>query len=392
MRFLCFSFLSPPGTDAESACTGRFLSSLAEAGHEVKLISLDHAMADKHLGMDVTAELLDSRISIDRIPLGKFTNIQRRKKQLKHGLIDICAEYIDVAVIRVKEDLLQNPGTILITRSAWPASNIVGWKCRRYARKWIPHFSDPFPSYKKMTPKQYWKYPFSYFWLIRILRDSTFVSVTCHNAIRYFDAITAGVFHHKFHIAYHIGIPRLQTSGYHLPNKQDDVKTIVHVGELLGGRPIGKFAELCSKFSNIRFIQYGKVHDASLAERIEIHSIISPRMATDAMSEATAIVVCDLDSGFGYTPYLPSKFAYAYALHRPILCITTPDSEMASFAKTREGVYFIDMFKPSNNETRQLLGSLLAGKLTAPHATEDCEFSPKVVIQKYLARVELESK
>ena len=392
MRFLCFSFLSPPGTDAESACTGRFLSALAAAGHEVKLISLDHAMANKHLEIDVASELLDSRISVERIPLRDFTNLERHIKQLKHGLIDICAEYIDVAVAKVKNDLLQNPGTILITRSAWPASNIVGWKCRRYARKWIPHFSDPFPSYKKIEFKQYWKYLFSYVWLIRILRDSTFVSVTCNNAIRYFDEITVGIFHNKFHVAYHIGIPRLHTSGYHLPKTREDEKTIVHVGELFGGRPIGRFAEFCSKYANLRFVQYGRVHDASLAERIEVHSIKSPRMATDAMSEADAIVVCDLDSGFGYTPYLPSKFAYAYALQRPIICITTSDSEMASFAKTKEGIYFVDMFKPFNNETAELLERLFAGKLAAPSVNEECEFSPKVVIKKYLARVEQEGK
>ena len=387
MRFLCISFLSPPGTDAESACTGRFLSALVNAGHEVKLISLDHAQAERRLDPEVEAELLDRRISVVRIPLRKSSNLCRHMAQIRHGLIDICAEYISDAVRQVKEDLRSHPDTILISRSAWPASNLVGWKCRKYAKMWIPHFSDPFPSYKKMGFKAYWKYPFSYFWLIRILRDSTFVTVTCHNAIRYFDEITARRFHDKFHIAFHIGFPRLRTSGYYLPKKACDQKVIVHVGELFPGRPVGRFSEFCHRFPNLRFVQFGVVHDEKIKEKVEVHTISSPRMATDAMAEADAILVCDLDSGFGYTPYLPSKFAYAFALQRPIICLTTPDSEMAAFAKKHDGVYFINMFNPCDDRAEELLGRLADGRLVAPSPNDDCEFLPSQVAAKFIARI-----
>lgn len=387
MRFLCISFLSPPGIDAESACTGRFLSALVNAGHEVKLISLDHGHANRHLDSDIANELLDKRISVVRIPLRSESNFMRHLAQIRHGLIDIGLEYVNDAVKLVKEDLCCHPGTILISRSAWPSSNVVGWKCRKYAKMWIPHFSDPFPSYKKMRPKAYWKYPLSYLWMLRFLRDSTFITVTCHNAIRYFDEITGRRFHEKFHIAYHIGFPRLESIGYSLPQSNQKQKTIVHVGELFKGRHAERFAEYCSKFTEIRFIQFGNVNNKQLYSEIEIHPISSPRMATDAMAGSDAVLVCDLDSGFGYSPYLPSKFAYAMALQKPIICLTVKDSEMARLSSILHGVYWVNIGKPFDENTDQLLSNLIKGILRGPATVDGCLFSPSDVVEKFENRI-----
>ena len=369
MRFLCFSFLSPPATDAESACVGRFLSALVAVGNDVKLISLDHRSAKDHLSDDIANELLDGRISVLRLPLRHVSLAMRIFSKIKHGLFSACTEYIDDAVELVRQDLIAHPGTILITRCAWPASNIVGWKCRRYAKMWVPHFSDPFPSYKKMIWREYWRYPFAYLWLVRILRDSSLVTVTCHNAVRYFDEITSGRYHDKLNVIYHIGAPRLRSSGYILPRHGDE-KIIVHVGALLAGRPVGHFAAVASQFTGVRFIQFGKVYDEKLKGLIESYDIESPRMSTDAMANADAILVCDLDSGFGYTPYLPSKFAYALVLGKPLICLTTPDSEMARIAKTVSGIYCLDMLRSDYKEINHLLKQFVSGCLVCPAAAE----------------------
>lgn len=386
MRFLCFSFLSPPATDAESACTGRFLSALADAGHEVKLISLDYRSISNCLEESIEKELLDGRIEVERIAI-KHTSLWKRViTKIRYGLFGICTEYIDEAVRITKSDLLLHPDTILITRSAWPASNIVGWYCRKHARAWIPHFSDPFPSYKKMKLREVYRYPFAYFWLIRILRDANFVTVTCHNAIRYFNEITFRIFNAKFHITYHIGFPRLQTCGYAVDSSEKE-KVIVHVGALFSGRPVAKFAQIVSGISGVKFVQYGSVFDQEINKTIEVHRIESPRMATDAMATADAILVCDLDSGFGYTPYLPSKFAYALALNRPIICLTTEDSEMAQISQKVPGVYFVDMKKGLPNEAVNIIQKLKDSQLVAP-SFKDVEFaSPKNVEDGFLKRV-----
>lgn len=386
MRFLCFSFLSPPATDAESACTGRFLSALADAGHEVKLISLDYRSISNCLEESIEKELLDGRIEVERIAI-KHTSLWKRViTKIRYGLFGICTEYIDEAVRITKSDLLLHPDTILITRSAWPASNIVGWYCRKHARAWIPHFSDPFPSYKKMKLREVWRYPFAYFWLIRILRDANFVTVTCHNAIRYFNEITFRIFNAKFHITYHIGFPRLKTCGYSVTSNKGE-KVIVHVGALFSGRPVARFAEIASLISGVRFVQYGSVFDQEIKKSIEVHRIESPRMATDAMSTADAILVCDLDSGFGYTPYLPSKFAYAVALNRPIICLTTEDSEMARFAKLVPGIYFVDMKKGFPNGVINILQKLKESSLIAPSYKDVESVTPKKVVEEFIRHI-----
>ena len=384
MRFLCFSFLSPPGTDAESACTGRFLSALAAEGHVVKLISLDHRSSRNHLDVETERELLNPSIEVVRMPIRNDSLIRRVFSKIKHGLFGICTEYIDYAIDIVREDLKRNPGTILITRSAWPTSNIVGWRCRKLAKMWIPHFSDPFPSYKRMRIKEYWRYPFAYLWLVRFLRDSSFISVTCHNAIRYFDAVTFNKFHSKFYITYHIGFPRLSSVGFSVP-RDDTKKVIAHVGALFSGRPVARFAEFVSRIPGVRFLQFGKVYGHR--EGFDICKIESPKMATDAMATADAILVCDLDSGFGYTPYLPSKFAYALALGKPIICLTTPDSEMAMLSKKIRGVYYVDMTIPWGDEVVNLMEGLVNGDLCPPPISDVTFVMPETVAKGFLERV-----
>ena len=387
MKFVCFSFLSPPATDAESSCTGRFLSALASRGHEVHLITLDYYADKMHLPDDVVDELLDRRIKVTRLPLKSYCLFRRLLTKIRYGLFGICTEYIEDAVRVVRKELKENPGSILITRCAWPASNLVGWYCRKDAKMWIPHFSDPYPSYKKMTLGQVWRYPFSYFWLIRCCRDSSFVSVTCKMALRYFNAITMNRFSEKFHVAYHIGYPRLREENISLPQMSGG-KMVVHVGAVMNGRPVDWVARVCSKMAGIRFVQYGRVANIRIwPKEVEVRTINNHRMATSVMIASDAVLICDLDSGWGYSPYLASKFVYALFCGKPLICVSQPNSEMGHLATEINGVYFVRFGDERGLE--MVMAKLKTGELESPSFDHLRRFTPDGVAQKYEERIHL---
>lgn len=376
MKFVCFSFLAPPASDAESACAGRFLSALAASGHEVHLVTLDHAMGPKPLSPDVSGELLDGRIQVTRIPLRKVPRWEHLLTKFKYGISrNFYTAYIAEGVRILRMVLKANPGAILLSRAEFPESHLVAFQCRKCARAWVAHFSDPFPIYKRIPWQRRWQYLGAYFWCRRILRHADLITVTCRNAVRYFDELTHGQYSGKFCVVNHIGSPRLSTCGYQI-RRDGKEKIVVHVGTMFAARGAAKIVAAARRVPGVRFMQYGPIDD-QFKGQIECRRIESPRMATDAMANADAMIIADLDSGFGYSPYLPSKFAYGCVLGVPIIAISEPESEMAYLAKEMHGVFFVD-----RNDSQALVSAfekLAAGKLCPPTAKDVERFTSETV-------------
>jgi len=385
MNFVCFSFLSPPSGDAESACVGRFLSALAEDGHTVHLVSLEHL---RQIDESVEKELLSEKIIITRVPIKRTTLLEKWVPRFKYALFGIGAEYIQESCVVLSATLAKYESPVLLTRAAFPVSNVIGWHCRQHAALWIAHFSDPYPTYSRndfsyWIKKMLWRYPFDYLWCWRILRDADQITVTAQRAKRYFNKISFFRFQNKINVLYHIGLPRLVSGGYSIERSCGNPCVVAHVGHLMAGRhPKYIVDSFLQAPSNVVFHQYG-VSDVRLpaSTRFRTFSLNGPRMATDAMATADALIVSDLKSNFGYCPYLTSKFAYALALNIPVICISDADSEVADFSKKYEGVYFADY--KDKGALVSILELLSDGKLLPPEEELISLFKPRSVLDVF---------
>lgn len=337
MNLVVFSWNFPPLNNAEAFCTARFVSALAQDGHNVHVVTMSHPcqMSDEDVRFFV-----DSRIKTTRVPL---TYPPRRNlKQCLHymteewGSADFgCAIHTLRAVLKATE------APVLISRANPSSSHIVAWHCRQYATMWLAHFSDPFPWFTGDSLRGRIKHCAGVHWGKRILRDATAMSLTCSAAERFFAETYGSLYRNSRHlILTHIGEPRYSANCS--CEKTWSVPCVLHAGELHTGRGGREILTVIRALNAgglpCCFKQIGKIgkelesffRDARDAELV---SEPSPGYATAMAGIADACFIADLDVGIGYSPFLPSKFVYQIFTDTPLVLYTFPNSCMDSYAR-----------------------------------------------------------
>lgn len=341
MNFVIFSYNFLPLNDAEAYCTTRFASALAFMGHNVTVVTMDHKSG---VTENVYDQLVSKDLQIVRLPvLRKERPLTDRLRYFTYEWEAVC---FSSCIKKVKEILSKTKDPILITRSNPLASSIVGWHCRKFAKKWIAHLSDPIPIPGRDTDwKNFHKYV-NIFWMNRVLRDADIVSVTCPNAIRAFhDKYGSVTKKTKFIVTPHIGDPPLSQSSSPGNIAGNQLRQIVHKGIMCHGRGaealIEAVSELNKKGEKCEFIQCGQVDDVGhLFEN-------NPFARRQDRIEGDVEYIPDLDVPLSYCPFLASKFVYRVYDNKPILLYTNKDSLSAQLAMKypEAGIFFADNSK-----------------------------------------------
>ncbi len=391
--FVCFSYNSPPQNDPEAFCTARFLSALAaDKSNKVHWVTMDH---DHQIENDVVSQLISENISVTRIrSIPKPGRLGVLKSQLQHQYFGEKSWEIKQITEELRKVLELYNQPILITRALPALSNIIGFYSRRYVKHWIAHFSDPFPGFDSYSGRTYYKKPFDNMWVRRIFKNATALTVTCQRAKEYFVAKYGKVSENKLSVVTHIGFPPLKPNIINL-NWNDSDFNFIHVGNLTDKRYakeiVQEFNVALEDASNVRFVQFGLVDNraAKLLEkdahwmRVESNTLTSPSDASYILENASVNVVIDTHEEFPFSPYLPSKFAYAVAAGKPILALGRKDSEMADLAKKYPTIYFADI--TVKGDVSKIIREIIKnrGQLQTPSADLRNKFAPAQVIADF---------
>lgn len=332
MNFVIFSYHFLPKGDAESFCTTRFCSALARAGHNVTVVTMDWG---RNVSQAVCDFLIDKNLQIVRVPI-----TAKGRPPFWYRLRYITDEYgcVDFRnCINVLEEVLKktdNP--ILISRACPWASFIVAWHCRKYAVKWISHFSDPLSYLSEYDFRTRLLVKMAKFWIRRVLKSADAISLTCESVKRYYHDFYGKAFDlATVFVTHHIGNPRLPCyTNYEFGHK---TKNIVHIGYLSTGRGAGLVAQAITRVNEegirCRFYQCGPVDCdvKSIVESspyMELLSDSGPDFASAVCAAADAVLIADQDTEFGYIPFCASKFAYQVFSDKPLIALTRVGSTM----------------------------------------------------------------
>jgi glycosyltransferase involved in cell wall biosynthesis len=106
----------------------------------------------------------------------------------------------------------------------------------------------------------------------------------------------------------------------------------------------------------IRFLQYGYVDEGILRfcqsspafRRLDIRHTgnLSPRDAADLQEQVDVNVIVDTDLGLPYSPFILSKLPHSACAGRPMLLISSQDSEMARLTEKYGGGEFVPFSTP----------------------------------------------
>lgn len=352
MNFVIFGYSFPPRCGAETFCSARFASALAQAGHNVHVVTMDHPWAISH---EVYDFLVDPSIKITRItkrPVSKFNVMPMR---LKHQMRGNEAVDFDNCVKTLRSVLRATESPVLISRSMPEVSCMVAWHCRKYASKWIAHFSDPFPwdMGRWQTIKGWFVSRWELAWGRRIIRDSDAVSLTCESAKQVFHQMYGALFDaKKVIISTHIGEPPLVTR--RTWKRDCDGTLIIHAGWLCrergGLKMLEAIRQLNSGGQRFYFYQIGSAAaevEAMLGQSNKTKQVVdaSPDLAMAIANSADICFIPDLQTDLGYSPFLPSKFVYQLFTDIPIVVYTSKNSEMARYAMRfpLAGIVFADI-------------------------------------------------
>ena len=376
MNFVIFGYNFPPMCNAEAFCSARFASALAQAGHNVHVVTMDHPWAIEKSVYDV---LVDRTIKITRIPLSDKTAPNKFFWRIIYRFRPRTACEIPLCVTTLRKVLKETKAPILVSRSLPEISSIVAWYCRKYAAKWIAHFSDPFPFSMGVwrTCVDYIFARWEIIWGKRIIRDSDVISVTCEAAKRYFRDFYGSIFDGKdVIVTTHIGEPPITTAQTRRKDCRGEL--VVHAGGLWmsrGAREVAEaFEELNLEGCKHYFCQVGEIeHEAKrLFANKQWANVIdnaSPDLAAAVLKMADACFIPDMKTELSYSPFLPSKFVYQLFTDTPIVAYTVKDSDMARYAERfpEAGIVFAD----SNEKGSLARAFKLAGQIKKCEVNRD---------------------
>jgi glycosyltransferase involved in cell wall biosynthesis len=387
--------------DAEALCTARLLSALVDCGANVHLVAADLLPS---LEPSICAELMDKRIKTTYVRA--WTN---RLAQLAAGarfqFHSQRIEWIAPAIQATRAVLHQYENPILLTRAFPMVSNLVGYYCRRDAKAWVAHFSDPYPPFEWQN-HWYSRFvrPVNRRWARRILRNASLVTVTCPNAIRYIEEKAGCSFRRKAEVVTHLALPKLKPGSFKLDRKPGEF-VIAYIGTMMVRRRpdlLLKGALLAmERHPEIRFLQYGYVDEDILRlcrsspafQRLDIRHVgnLSPRDAADVQEQVDVNVIVDTDLGLPYSPFILSKFPHSVCAGRPMLILSAGDSEMARMTAKYGGGEFVPFSTPEAvaeaicrlfDRRKEMIDS-------AKMSDYQAEFSPKRIAQPFFERLKM---
>jgi glycosyltransferase involved in cell wall biosynthesis len=401
MDIVCVSHNAPPLNDAEALCTIRLLSALVECGANVHLVAAD---LPPSLEPSICTELMDRRIKTTyvRARTGRLARLAAGARFQFHSQ---RVEWIAPAIQATRTLLRQYKTPILLTRAFPMASNLVGYYCRREARAWVAHFSDPYPPFEW---QDHWYSrlvrPVNRRWARRILKNADLVTVTCPNAVRYIEEKAGFPFQHKAEVVTHLALPKLKPGGFKLDRKPDEF-VIAYIGTMMVRRRPDLLLQgallAMERHPEIRFLQYGHVDEEILRlcrsspafQQLDIRHIgnLSPRDAADLQAQVDVNVIVDTDLGLPYSPFILSKFPHSVCAGRPMLMLSAGDSEMARMTAKHGGGEFVPFSSPE--AVAEAICRLFARrheKVDSTHLTEfQAEFSPERIVQPFFDRLKL---
>lgn len=352
MNFVIFSYNFLPQNDAEAFCTARFANALATLGHSVQVVTCEWP---SQVEEDVVKQLLDAPITITRIPR-KAPKRPPILARIRFMTNEWMAADIPLAVKRLKFILKQTPNPILISRGNPATSNIVGFLCRKYAKKWIAHFSDPFPWFSSSLNERLGKR-----WGKRMIQAADYCSVTCPEVMRFFQETYQSVFTKskaKFLITPHIGDPMIMSDPT-LTTTHPDKYVITHCGSISQHRGLQELLDsvksinlekpvVLSLFGSVNWT--GIKAPETYTSLIQCSPTATPRQVSSITNTADINVVADLKTRLSYIPFLPSKFVYLLFSQSPIVAYTEKSSCIYRLAHTfpEAGIFIADMSQPDS--------------------------------------------
>src|SRR5882672_6774913 len=197
MNVVCFSYNAPPLNDSEAYCTARLLSALVSEGIDVHLVTIK--LSGEGNEEDVPS-LLDRRITVTRIQRNTPNLRSRITGAFRYSFHGSGAAHIGDYIATMKAILKEYKHPWLITRASPLISNAVGYYCKVHTACWIAHFSDPCPGYGMYSRRNCWKRLFDGWWSRRIISQSSLVTVTSRNAIRWFSESLGEDLSSKMHV------------------------------------------------------------------------------------------------------------------------------------------------------------------------------------------------
>jgi glycosyltransferase involved in cell wall biosynthesis len=399
LEIVCVSHNAPPLNDAEALCTIRLLSALVKHGARVHLIA---AQTPPTLDKDIMDELLDSRIRLTYVPVdaGRMRRLAGMMRFQYHGA---HVEWMQPAIVATRQVLAQYAKPILLTRACPWVSNFVGYYCRDLAKAWVAHFSDPFPPFEWQN-HWYSRFarPINRRWARRLLKAADLITVTCPNAIRYIEEKSGMAFRHKAEVLTHLALPKLKPGKFKLERKPGEF-VIAHIGTMTERQPFDlllKGALLAmERHPEIRFLQYGYVDEAILRlcrtnpafQRLDIRHIenLSPRDATNIREQVDVNILVDTDEKLSYCPMILSKYPHSVCSGKPMLMLSSPDSEMARMTEKYGGGEFVAFSTPE--AVADAICRLYQNRNQALDAQKaaayQAEFSPEQIVPRFLQRL-----
>lgn len=394
MNFVLLCPLFWPRDNAEAYCSTRFASALAKAGHNVHVVAAKDKEAEKNCKYGV---LLHKDVKVDFVPIPKKKSLYPHFN-LKWLTLRDDNSYSGDAYCKVLKDVLSRyDKPILVTRTYPLIALYVGWRCRKYAYKWIPHFSDPIPWYPERPVKTF----LLRLWLRRAFRDSDMVSVTCSRVLRFYrETLGACVDGRKWTLAEHIGDTKLDAIFAQGDEKTDVISEgyIVHSGDMYFGRGleiVPAIEELNREGIGCEFIQDRMPMDAKVIRAFEgakhchiVTSTNDPELKVKARSAQVSLMV-DFNSSREYSPFLLSKLVYQLFTDRPLVLISKIDSVSYDYSNEypEAGLFFgnIDNRKSIKEAVKK---ALMCDPMTFDRSKIRAHFSEDEVAKRFVGDIE----
>ena len=395
MNFVIFSYHFLPEDSAEGYCAARFANALAEAGQQVHVVAPDWP---PRVSQDVVAELLPAVKHITKVAVRP--QAPAIFPRLRYQTPEWDAVNYASCIAALKSVLRQYDRPVLISRMCPAASGIIAWHCRKYAWKWIHHFSDPFPMYLKGGLLGRIMNCYTRRWAKRFLTVPDKVSITCNEVKDFFlEKFPRRFDARKLVLTPHIGEPFLRPEETPELRKLLETPVLAHTGNCYDGRYakelIRELQILKRHGQNILFLQAGDMlpGDIDLMARAGIGfrqiKVENPRISSYIFRNAAINCVIDLKTETAYIPFIPSKFVYLLFTERPFVVFSRKASWMYRLSREypESGILFADV-----NGVGELAG---CAEKILQNSSGSCDrtrirglFSKKSVAENFIRMVE----
>lgn len=435
-----------PHKGAESYCATRFASALANAGHSVHIVTAERPTEMYENSYDA---LLHPAVKVSRVRGAhrhhRFPYISWRWL----SVFDDDSFSIPGYIAEVKSILAQYENPVLISRTYTWSALTVAWHCRRFAAKWIAHFSDPMLDGDQNTKLGRLSHFFKKMWMRRAMRHADAISVTCKRVKWYYrEQLGPCVDKAKFILATHIGDFKLEgksssckfesekkvrggvaieqpvlrgigegannsspgqsnnlnnLSHVALAKEDRTIRTILHDGDIYASRGLqilDAVKNLNEQGFAVEFVQGRAVNNEGDRKRIlsTPHCFILNKDSPDelrAQAKAAQVsFVADFNTdGLSYSPFLMSKFVYQLFTDKPIVVLSKLESEKHDYcvAYPEAGLFFADLKEPGSLE-KAIKAALTADPKTFDRTRIRERFSEEHIAAEFVEQLECEDR